>query len=259
MRRRQLSWLGAPESAGGTGVREFGGAQRVLQQAGDGHRTDAARHRSEGPGYLKRLLKSDVTDNSVAAFGARIFDLVDSDIDHGGSGLDPIASNQLGLTDRSNEHVRLAADLRQVTTPGMADGNRRVMLDEQKRNRHPDDVRAPKHDRPAPLQPSAGSLQQSQAARRSARDEERIAAFHGQPTEVDRMETIHVLLDSDPSQDRLLLEAAGQRKLNQNAMDPAIITQLGYECFDLLLCGFARKLVIEGLNSDLGGRGPLRP
>ena len=115
----------------------LGSGDGVLQQHRDGHRADAARHRGDERGALAGALELDVADQ--LAVGAA----VGADVDDHRAGLDPVAADQLRLADRGDQHVG-AADLGgQVARARVADGHRRVALEQQERHRLADQVAAP--------------------------------------------------------------------------------------------------------------------
>ena len=62
-------------------------AQSVRQQHGDGHRTDAAGNRSDRAGDLHGFAEANITDQTVAALGGWIINVVDAHIDDRGAWL----------------------------------------------------------------------------------------------------------------------------------------------------------------------------
>jgi hypothetical protein len=74
--------------------------QRVLQQASDGHRPDAARNRRDRAGDGLNLGESDIADELGRAVA---LDPVDADIDHHGARLYSIAAHHLRLADGGDE------------------------------------------------------------------------------------------------------------------------------------------------------------
>ena len=69
------------------------GGQRVQQQAGDSHRSHAAGNRGDGASGCNRAIEIHVTDQPALAFLA--FDSVNTHIDHGSPGFDPVAFDHL--------------------------------------------------------------------------------------------------------------------------------------------------------------------
>ena len=93
----------------------LGGGQGVLQQAGDGHRPDAARHRGYG-GRDCRLRFGEIhVAHKPRLARRRLFRVfrghaVDADVDHHGAGFDPVRLDHFGAADGGDQDVRLAAD-----------------------------------------------------------------------------------------------------------------------------------------------------
>src|SRR3546814_5147671 len=90
----------------------MGGDQRVAKKDGDGHRSHAAGNGRDGAGDLGGALEFDVTDQPRLALAD--LDSVDTDIDHGSAGLQPIAPDHLRPSDRSDDDVGAADDAGQI-------------------------------------------------------------------------------------------------------------------------------------------------
>src|SRR5690625_1627403 len=58
--------------------------QRIREQHRDGHRPDAARHRSDMTGHVPDCIEVDVTHQTA------VVQSVDADVDDDGAGLDPV-------------------------------------------------------------------------------------------------------------------------------------------------------------------------
>ncbi len=190
------------------------GAQRVEQQAGDGHRPDAARHRRERAGDFRGFGISDIADD--ARFAALAGHPVDADIDHRRARLDPVAAHHLRSADRGDQHIRAAANRRQIARLGMGDGHRGILGEQQLRHRLADDVGAADHHRLHAGERSVHGLGQHDAAERRARHQARQAA--GEPAGIERMESIHVLVRIDGGDDFLRIDLRRQRQLHQDAV-----------------------------------------
>ena len=74
-------------------------------------------------------------------------DDVDADVDDHGTGLEHRAGDEARVPGRDDDDVGPRDVGGEVTRPRVADGDRRVLLDEQERGRHADDGRAPDDDR----------------------------------------------------------------------------------------------------------------
>ena len=96
-------------------IAPMGGDDRVAQQAGDGHRTDAARNRSDGARHLCRFIICNVAEQLAGP--VRLFDALLADVDDRGSRLQPAAADQLGTADGSHDDIAAAHGFRQVLRP----------------------------------------------------------------------------------------------------------------------------------------------
>src|SRR5579859_6560455 len=108
----------------------------VLQQAGDGHRADAAGDGGDGAGDLEDLVIGDVADQAGAApllSAAVLGHAVDADIDHRGSRLHPVALDHQRPPDRDQHDVGAAADAGQVAGLGVGDSDGAVLGNEKLR------------------------------------------------------------------------------------------------------------------------------
>ena len=87
------------------------GRQRVLEQAGDGHRADAAGDRGDCISGRGGTVKIDVADEPPfrGAVGGR--QSVDADIDDNRAGLDPVALDHFGAADRRDDNIGAANEI----------------------------------------------------------------------------------------------------------------------------------------------------
>src|SRR3546814_16792616 len=97
----------------------MGGDQRVAKKDGDGHRSHAAGNGRDGAGDLGGALEFDVTDQPRLSLAD--LDSVDTDIDHGIAGLQPLAPYHLRPSDRSADDGGPADHAAEVR--GAAGGN----------------------------------------------------------------------------------------------------------------------------------------
>ncbi len=94
---------------------------------------------------------------------------VDPDVDHDGPGLDELRRDEGRSADGGHQDVRRARHRRQIPRPRVADGHRRVAVQQQQRHRLADDVAAADDDRPRARDGDAGAVEQFDDARRRAR------------------------------------------------------------------------------------------
>src|SRR3984957_7279847 len=85
---------------------------RITEQTGDRHRTDAARDGSNGSCRLPRFHESDVTGEGRTP--GIIRDAIDADVDHEGAGFDPFATDHLAPAHRSHQYIRGPRQSREV-------------------------------------------------------------------------------------------------------------------------------------------------
>lgn len=85
---------------------------------------------------------------------------------------------------------------------------------------------------------------------RSAGDKERATAPLSQLTDVDRTESIDILLIGDSRGDGMFGQVLGERQLDENAMDRGVIVGLGDLLEDLGLCDVLGE--VDNLADDTG-------
>ena len=90
----------------------MGSDDRVAQQAGDGHRTDAPWNRSDGARHLCRFVICNVAEQLAGPI--RLLDALLTDVDDRGSRLEPTAADQLGAADGSDDDIAAADGFRQI-------------------------------------------------------------------------------------------------------------------------------------------------
>ena len=128
------------------------------------------------PATLDRRLEVHIADEPVV--GA-----VDADVDHGRAGLDPVAPDHLGTADGGDQHVGPTADLGQIAGARMADRDRRVLGQQQRRDRLADEVGAADDDRLGAAQWNLVAAKQLDHAGRSARPQSQVSPFASRPAE----------------------------------------------------------------------------
>src|SRR4051794_6493221 len=96
-----------------------GGFDGVGEQHRDRHRPDAAGHRGDGGCLLRHRPEVDVTNEPLLR-------PVRADVDDDRTLADHLGGHELGAPHSCHEHIRPAADLRQVACAGMAHRDRRV-------------------------------------------------------------------------------------------------------------------------------------
>src|SRR4051812_48840275 len=107
LRRRRFTARRLTDSCAAFGRLQPSRLHRVREQHRDRHRADAAGHRRDRGGLLSHRLEVDVTDETV--LGA-----IRADVDHDDALANHLCRDELRPPDGGNEHVRPAADLREV-------------------------------------------------------------------------------------------------------------------------------------------------
>ena len=235
-------WLRQP-------VLRAGGLQGVEHEAGDGHRTDAAGHRGDGAGHFSHFREGHIADDlGLAVLGRHP---IDPHIDDGGVGFDPVAAHHLRLADRRKNEGAAPAYRREVARLGMGNSHRRVLHQEQLRQRLADDVRPPDHNRLAPGQRSMHVLGEHDAGKRRARHNARQAGRE-QPRR-QRMEAVDVLGRRDGLDHLARVDLRRQRQLHENAVNGRVLVQPLDQLQQLDLGGRCRQL--EEQRAHIGGGG----
>jgi len=99
------------------------GLDRVVHQQRDGHGAHTARHGCDGTTLWRDFVKLHIADQLVALGAAGVFDTVDADINDDRAFLDVLSLDKFRTPNRSDDNVRLAADLDQVLGARVRDGH----------------------------------------------------------------------------------------------------------------------------------------
>ena len=117
-----------------------------------------------------------------------------------------------------DDDIRLLQMLLQIRSARMADRHGCVAIQQQHGDGNAHDVAATNHNRVLSRDLHTVPIEQLDAALGSAGHEQRLTALHGQLTDVEGMETIHVLLDGDGTEDSLLVDVLGERELDEDSV-----------------------------------------
>mmetsp|Transcript_17775 Transcript_17775/g.29887 ORF Transcript_17775/g.29887 Transcript_17775/m.29887 type:complete len:219 (-) Transcript_17775:674-1330(-) len=147
----------------------------VLQQHGDGHGPDAARHGSDACGHLLHLVEGNIAHQPVPSLLRRIIDGVDADVNDSRPRLDPVAFDKLGDAHRRDDDVRLPDDLLGVGGARVHHCHCRVAPLQEKSRGHAHNVTPANHDGNLPADLHVVPLQELDAALRGAGHCHRVA------------------------------------------------------------------------------------
>ena len=225
-----------------------------LHQHRNGHGTHAARNRCNQTALLEALymiqhhhpnrLVIHITTQMIATFVVRIVHGVHTHIDNHAALLDHITLHQVCHTHSRHNDVRLLQMLLQVRRAGVADGHRRIPVQQQHGYGDAHDVAAANHHRILAGYFHVVAVQQFDAALRRAGHKQRLATLHRQFADVHGMEAIHVLLNGNRAENALLVDVLWQRQLYQDAMNVGIRIELdnGLQQFFLRVTCFKIKI-----------------
>ncbi len=123
-------------------VDEFGGAEGVSEEHGDGHGADAAGDGGDAGGDFGDFFEVDVADGFFGdlAEGVGDSDAVDADVDDDGTGFDVVGSQQVWLADGDDDDVGAAAGGGGVAGVDVAEGDGGVAFGEREGERAADDA-----------------------------------------------------------------------------------------------------------------------
>ena len=213
VRRRSRASGRTWRSVGACGSLTLGGADQVGEQQGVGQRPDAAGHRRDRRCDLDRRGEVHVADDLAV-------DDVDPDVDDDGAGLEHRPGDEAGPTGGDDDDVGACDVVREVARPRVADGDRRVLLDEEEGGRHADDGRAADDDgvRAGDLDPRASQDLDGGVGRR--RQEPVVA--EAQQAGVERVDAVDVLGRVDRVDDGAQPDRRRERHLDDDAVDAGV-------------------------------------
>lgn len=210
----------------------FGGFDGVAHEHGDGKFADASGNGGAGSGHAGDAGVA-VSDNGAALFGELLFTLfvaleealeedrvgnvIDTDIEDGGSGLDEFCGDEAGTANGGDQDVATAADRRQIAGAGVADGYSGVGVGEEHGQGAADDVTASDDDRFLTFDGDVGATKDFHASGGGAGDE--AGTLGAEIADVDGMEAIDILLRGDGEEDALGIDMGRQGKLDKDAID----------------------------------------
>mmetsp|Transcript_33026 Transcript_33026/g.84170 ORF Transcript_33026/g.84170 Transcript_33026/m.84170 type:complete len:312 (+) Transcript_33026:187-1122(+) len=226
--------------------------ERVLEQHGDRHRADAARHGRDRARVLLRRLEVHVATQLVPLGGLGRRLRVHADVDDDRARLDPLSKNHLSRADGGDHDVRASDVPREVFRPRVAHGHGSIHGLQQVRYRHADDVRTADDDAILAADLDLGALQQLDAPRRRAGQRQgRLPALQAHVADVVRRESVGVLLNEDRLEHRCLVDVLRQRQLHEDPVHLRVRVQVAHTLEQLLLCDTLVERLVHRVEGHL--------
>ena len=151
------------------------------------------------------------------------------------------------LTDGGDEDVRVEGVVREVARAGVARRHGRVRGEQQLRHRLPDDAGASDDDGVGAAQLDLVLLEHAHDAERRAGDECGPAEI--EPGGVDGMDPVDVLRRVDRLDHGCLVDVAGERQLDEQAVHAVVGVELRDEREHVLLARVGRNAVVARLDA----------
>src|SRR5690554_546256 len=224
-------------------VQFLAGDEGILQQAGPGHGADATGDRGDPCGPFRRAFEVHV------ALQASVFHAVDAHVDNDGSGLDPLALDQAGLTHGDHHQIRAAYVLFQITGEAVCDCGGAAGQQQLEGHGAADDVGGADHGGVQSVGADAGALEQTDDAQGSAGAQQGHPL--GQASDVIGMKALHVLVRTNALEQLGGVQVGSQRQLYQDAVDGRVIVEPIDQRQQLFLSGVGGQIMGEGDETDL--------
>lgn len=222
----------------------------VLEQHSHGHRTNTTRDWGDLRGHLGGGLKVHITNQTLSRLLRRVRLVVDTDVDDNGARLEPVSLHHLGLTNGSDNNVRILHDTSNIGGLRVADSHSSVGILEQVAHGATDDIAAAENDRFLACGVNPTGLQKLHHSERGARNEQRTTTTLGQLADVDRAKSIYILLICNGRGNGVFRHVAGEGQLDQDAMHAGVIVCLG-DLLEKLQLGARFGDIDQGAN-DVG-------
>ena len=206
----------------------------IFEKHCDSHRTYAA-----GNGGNVGRLGLDLGEIDVAAKLSVGF-AVYSDVNDNGSLLHHIALDELGLADRRDENIGLAADLCEILRSAMADSYRTVCVKQKHCHRLTNDIGATDNHALLTANLNSALLEQYHNARGGAR--QKIVISDHNLAHVIRVERVNVLFRLDLEEHLGFVKMLGERKLHKNSVNLIVIIKSFNKGYKLFLCTLSHRL-----------------
>ena len=224
----------------GLGLRR---ANEVAEQEGVRQRTDAARHGRDRRGDPARADSKSTSPTSLPSTTL----IPTSTTTAPGLSMSP--GDEARVARRDDDDVGRADVCREVDRPRVADGDRRVLAEEQERRRQADDGRPADDDRVLALDLDPGAAQDLDRRMRG-RGQEAVVA-EAEQAGVQRMDAVDVLGRVDRVDDRAQPDRRRQRHLDDDPVDTRVLVEGPDLLDDAGLRCLALDLDEAGIDADL--------
>lgn len=173
----------------------------VLQQHGNSHGSNTAWNGGDDGSDLSGGLELDITYESLAGLACRIRNIVGSDIDDNGAGLQPLAFDKVGGANGDDDDICVLEMELEIRRLGVANGDSGIGSVQELSNGTADDVASANNYSILAGKLNTSLLQQSYNSLGSAGSEDRLAAALGKLANVVGTKTVNILLVSDSGGD----------------------------------------------------------
>ena len=229
----------------------FASLQSVFEERADCHWTYAAGDGCDVGRKRRNILKIDVAAEFPTGFGLVALDAGGANIDDGATRFYHIGSYKTGLADGCNEDVGCFGDFLEIFGARMTNCNGGVhaLLTHQDAQRTTNNVAATYDNAMFASGGDVVTLQQIHNARRCGGYE--CVESGNQPSKIDGMKTVNILLRVDSLDYLLFVNVFGQRQLNDKTVNIGIVIEFCNGFQEFVLGDVVLKTNQRRLEADL--------
>mmetsp|Transcript_21584 Transcript_21584/g.42388 ORF Transcript_21584/g.42388 Transcript_21584/m.42388 type:complete len:447 (-) Transcript_21584:40-1380(-) len=248
----------------GTLKADLGVVDGVDHEHSNGHGANTTGDGCDGASDLASSLVVNITAHAHTALAGGVLLKVNTNVDDGGTRLDPVTLDELGLANGSNEDISLTAHLLEIRSAGVANAYSGMSVEEHECRREANNVAASKNNSLLAGNLTAGLLEEHDGSKRGAggvtalKGQElaallaKVLTTTSQAAHVERVEAVNVLLHIDGLKNGGLVALSGQRKLNQNTIYILAGIEVTHDFEHLLMSASAGEKSLDGADSNLG-------
>lgn len=194
------------------------GIDRVVEERGDGHRSDSSRNGRDGSGDFPDLIEEHIS----LQFSIR--SPRDSDIDDDRPRLDEVPSDHFGFSESRDKDIGLSCHVGKIGCVAVADGHRSIPVEKEQGHRLPDDQTTSDHHGMFARDREIEAVHEGDDSPRSAGDESWLSG--NEPSQIYGMKSVDILVGGDPEKNLFLWNVGGKRKLDKDAIDGGVVVEL---------------------------------